>query len=82
MKTAILGMGNIGSGVADVITKNAAALKESCGEEIEIKYILDLRDFPGHPMEDKIVHDFNVIINDDEVELVAEMMGGSHPAYE
>lgn len=82
MKIAILGMGNIGGGVADVILGNKDAIASACGEEIEIKYVLDLRDFPGHPLEDKIVHDISVIVSDPEVGLVAELMGGSHPARE
>lgn len=82
MKIAILGMGNIGSGVADVILRDKELLTAACGEEIEIKYVLDLRDFPGHPLEDRIVHSIDTIIADPEVGLVAEMMGGSHPARE
>lgn len=75
-------MGNIGGGVADVIMKNSDALSLACGENIEIKYILDLRDFPNHPLGDKVVHSIETIINDPEVGLVCETMGGSHPAYE
>ena len=75
-------MGNIGGGVADVIMKNRDAIAAACGQPIEIKYILDLRDFPGHPLADKVVHSIDSIIADPEVSLVAETMGGSHPAYE
>ncbi len=82
MKIAILGMGNIGGGVVDVILKNGAQIEKACGQPLEIKYILDLRDFPAHPLGDRIVHDINVIINDPEITLVAEMMGGSHPAFD
>ncbi|MCD7711672.1 MAG: homoserine dehydrogenase [Firmicutes bacterium] len=82
MKIAILGMGNIGGGVVDVIMKNAAGIEGACGQPIEIKYILDLREFPEHPLGDRIVHDINIIANDPEVSLAAEMMGGSHPAYD
>ncbi|MBE6698502.1 MAG: homoserine dehydrogenase [Ruminococcaceae bacterium] len=79
---AILGFGVVGSGCAEVLTQNKDLICESCGSEIEIKYILDLRDFPDSPFADRVVHDFQVILNDPEVSLVAEMMGGSHPAYE
>lgn len=79
---AILGFGVVGGGVADLLTKNAAETARLGGDEINIKYILDLRDFPDSPFADKIVHDFGVIVADDEVDCVIEVMGGSHPAYE
>ncbi|MBQ8214001.1 MAG: homoserine dehydrogenase [Clostridia bacterium] len=79
---AILGFGVVGSGTAEVLTENQKLIAERCGEAVNIKYILDLRDFPDHPLGDRIVHDINIILNDPEVVLVAEMMGGSHPAYE
>ncbi|MBO5269284.1 MAG: homoserine dehydrogenase [Clostridia bacterium] len=79
---AILGFGVIGSGVAEVLTENKALIESRIGKEINIKYILDLREFKGHPMEHLVVHDFNIILNDPEVSVVAEMMGGSHPAYD
>ena len=81
-KIAILGFGVVGGGVAEVLTENKLSIEEKLGEEIEIKYILDLRDFPDSPFADRIVHDFNVILSDPEICLVAEMMGGSHPAYD
>lgn len=81
-KIAILGFGVVGGGVAEVLTQNKLSIEKKLGESIEIKYILDLRDFPDSPFADKIVHDFNIILNDPEVCLVAEMMGGSHPAYD
>ena len=79
---AILGFGTVGSGVAKVLTDNCSLIAGRVGEEIRIKYILDLRDFPDNPFADRITHDYNVILNDPDVSLVAEMMGGSHPAYE
>ena len=79
---AILGFGVIGSGVAEVLTENKKLIEARIGQEINVKYILDLREFKGHPMEHLVVHDFNVILNDPEVSVVAEMMGGSHPAYD
>ncbi|MBE6547416.1 MAG: homoserine dehydrogenase [Ruminococcaceae bacterium] len=81
-KIAILGFGTVGSGVADVLTHNKDILTKKLGENIEIKYILDLRDFPGHYCEKLVTHDFNDILSDPEVSIVAEMMGGSHPAYD
>ncbi|MBR2907439.1 MAG: homoserine dehydrogenase [Clostridia bacterium] len=79
---AILGFGVIGSGVAEVLTENKKLIESRIGSEINIKYILDLRDFKGHPLEHLVVHDFDIILNDPEVSVVAEMMGGSHPAYD
>ena len=81
-KIAILGFGVVGSGVAEVLTQNKEIIENRLNEEIEIKYILDLRDFPDSPFADKVVHDFNLILNDPEISIVAEMMGGSHPAYD
>ena len=79
---AILGFGVVGGGVADLITKNHSCVTKLGGEEINIKYILDLRDFPDSPFADRIVHDYNIILSDSEVSCVIEAMGGSHPAYE
>ena len=79
---AILGFGVVGSGVADLITKNNAEVRRLGGDEINIKHILDLRDFPESPFADRVTHDFSVIEKDGEVDCVIEVMGGSHPAYE
>ena len=79
---AILGFGVVGSGTAEVLTENKSIIEERLGCEYNIKYILDLRDFPNSPFASKIVHDFNIILNDPDVSIVAEMMGGSHPAYD
>ena len=81
-KIAILGFGVVGSGVAEVLTQNKNLIENKLNEEIEIKYILDLRDFPDSPFADRVIHDFNTILNDGEVSIVVEMMGGSHPAYD
>lgn len=81
-KIAILGFGVVGSGVAEVLTKNKSIIEKKLAESIEIKYILDLRDFPDSPFADKVIHDFNIILDDPEISIVAEMMGGSHPAYD
>ena len=82
INVALLGFGVVGSGCAEVLTQNKDLIKNKVGDDVAIKYILDLRDFPDSPFADRIVHDFNIIIDDPEVAVVAEMMGGSHPAYE
>ena len=79
---AILGFGVVGGGVADLITKNFGEVTRLGGDEINIKYILDLREFPNSPFGDRVVHDFDTILRDDEVKCIIEVMGGSHPAYE
>ena len=79
---ALLGFGVVGSGTAEVLTRNQALIERRVGDSVHIKYILDLREFPDSPFADRIVHDFNVILNDPDVSVVAEMMGGSHPAYD
>lgn len=81
IKIAVLGYGTVGSGVAEVIRTNYESIKKKAGEEISIKYVLDLRDFPGDPVEDVLVHDYEVIVNDPEVRIVVEVMGGVEPAY-
>lgn len=79
---AVLGYGTVGSGVAEVLQTNEETISKKAGQPIKIKYILDLRDFPGDPMEDKIVHDYSIILNDPEVQVIVETMGGVHPAFE
>lgn len=81
MKIAIMGYGTIGSGVAEVLEVNKDLIAERVGEPVEVKYILDLRDFAGDPNEDKIIHDRSIITEDAEVEIVVEAMGGVEPAY-
>lgn len=78
---AVLGYGTVGSGVVEVINTNHASINKKAGQEINIKYVLDLRDFPGDPVQEKIVHDYNIILNDDEIDIVVEVMGGIEPAY-
>ena len=82
INVALLGFGVVGSGCAEVLTAGKAKIEKTIGEEISIKYILDLREFPDSPFGHLVVHDFNIILNDPEVSVVAEMMGGSHPAYD
>lgn len=82
IQAAVLGYGTVGSGVVEVIEKNVDMVGRNAGEEIHVKYILDLRDFPGDPHEKEVIHDFKQIIEDDEVKIVCETMGGVGAAYE
>lgn len=78
---AVLGYGTVGSGVAAVINTNHDIVNKRAGQEINIKYVLDLRDFPGDPVTEILTHDFNDILNDEDVKVVVEVMGGVEPAY-
>lgn len=83
MDVAIMGYGVVGSGVAELLTKNHDSIvKKSTQPRLEIKYILDLRDFPGDPHAALMTKNFEDILRDDEVKIVVETMGGLHPAYE
>ncbi len=82
IKIALIGFGVVGQGTAALLTENARLISERLSDDIAIKYILDLREMPESPFADRIVHDFDIILNDPEVSIVAEMIGGSHPAYE
>ena len=79
---AVMGYGTVGSGVVEVIEKNKKEISKKSGEEIAIKYILDLREFPGDPYESKVVHDVEQILSDPEVMIICETMGGLGPAYD
>ncbi|WP_033125095.1 MULTISPECIES: homoserine dehydrogenase [Eubacteriales] len=81
VKIAVLGYGTVGSGVVEVLRTNQKVIDERLGEELRIKYVLDLRDFPDDPVQELITHDFEDIVNDDEVKIVVEVMGGIEPAY-
>ena len=81
MKIAVMGYGTIGSGVVEVLQINKEKIAKRAGEAVEVKYILDLREFPGDPMEDKIVHDYRTIVDDPEIGIVVETMGGVEPAF-
>ena len=78
---AVMGYGTVGSGVIEVLQTNQARIDQRAGDHIHVKYVLDLRDFPDDPIQEKIVHDFQVILDDPEVQIVAEVMGGIEPAY-
>lgn len=80
-KIAVLGYGVVGSGVVELFYKNKKKIEKNTGTELDVKYILDLREFPGDPYADKVVHDINIILNDPEVGYVAECMGGVNPAF-
>lgn len=82
IQVAVLGYGTVGSGVVEVIETNKEAINKRAGAELNIKYILDLREFPGDPYESKVVHDYNIILNDPEVAIICETMGGIKPAYD
>ena len=82
IKVAILGYGTVGSGVFEIINENKELITANAGEEIDVKYVLDLREFPGDSCESVLVHDYNIILNDPEVEVVIEVMGGLKPAYD
>ena len=79
---ALLGFGTIGGGVAGVLEKNGDMIAARLHDRLNIKYILDLREFPDSPYHDRIVHDMNTIVSDPEVSVVVEMMGGVHPAVD
>ena len=83
MQLAIMGYGVVGSGVAEVLIKNHDSIVRRSGKDsMQLKYILDLKDFPDDPLHDRMIKDFNIILNDDEISIVVETMGGLHPAYE
>ena len=82
VKVAVLGHGTVGSGVYEVFDMNAERIARAVGEPVEVKYVLDLRDFSHLPYGHKFVSDFSVIENDPEVTVVAEVMGGVGAAYE
>lgn len=78
---AVLGYGTVGSGVVEVINTNHDSINKKAGDDIKIKYVLDLRDFEGDPVQEILVHDFNIILEDKDVDIVVEVMGGVEPAY-
>ena len=79
---AVLGYGTVGSGVVEVIRTNHESINKRAGEEINIKYVLDLREFPDSPLADRFTKNFEDIINDLEIRVVVEVMGGLNPAYD
>lgn len=81
VEIAILGFGTVGSGVAEVIDQNQEEIRRDFPEGVHVKYILDLRDFPDSPYADRVVHDFDIILNDPEIRVICETMGGKEPAF-
>ena len=81
IKIAVLGYGTVGSGVVEVLETNRESITKRAGDVIDVKYVLDLRDFPGNPVQEKIVHDYDVILKDEEIKIVVEVMGGVEPAF-
>lgn len=79
---SVLGYGTVGSGVVEVLNTNRDSISKRAGQEINVKYVLDLREFPGDVIQDRIVHDYNIIVNDPEVRIIVETMGGVNPAYQ
>ena len=81
INVAILGYGTVGSGVFEVLNTNKESIARRAGQELNVKYVLDLREFPGQPVEKVLVHDYEQIVNDPEVDIVVEVMGGVEPAF-
>lgn len=81
IEAAIYGYGNIGSGVVEVIEKNQDRIAKAVGQGVHVKYVLDLRNFEGDPIQEKVVHDVDIIVNDPEIKIVCETMGGNEPAF-
>ena len=79
---AILGFGTVGSGVAEVMAENAVSIAHNAAEEIKVKYIVDIRDFPDSPFSDLMTKDFSIVENDPDVSIVVETIGGVRIAYE
>lgn len=82
INVAIMGHGVVGSGVAEILINHADRITAKAQTPVNVKYILDLRDFPGLSYSDKFIKDFNIILNDDSVKVVVEVMGGINPAYD
>lgn len=81
IKIAVMGYGVVGSGTVEVFYKNHSGIINKIGDDIDIKYILDLRDFEDSPYKDKFIKDFNIILNDPEITVAVEVIGGLNPAY-
>ncbi|HHU71025.1 MAG TPA: homoserine dehydrogenase [Clostridiales bacterium] len=78
---AVLGYGTIGSGVVEVLNTNRESITKRAGNELNVKYVLDRREFPGDPIMEKLVQDINIILDDPEIKIVVEVMGGVEPAF-
>ncbi|HCA70599.1 MAG TPA: homoserine dehydrogenase, partial [Lachnospiraceae bacterium] len=78
---AVLGYGTIGSGVVEVLNTNGDSIAKRAGDQIQVKYVLDKKEFPGDPIMEKMVWDIHRILDDPEVKIVVEVMGGVEPAF-
>ena len=82
MKVAVMGCGTVGSGAVEILENKKELLASRCGEPVELKYILDIRDLSGRPYADKVIKDIEIILNDPEIGVVVETMGGLRPAFD
>ena len=82
IQMAVLGFGTVGSGVVELVDRNQDVIKKTVPEGIHVKYILDLREFPDSPYQDRVTHDFQDILDDGDISVICETMGGKKPAYE
>lgn len=82
VNVAVMGHGVVGSGVVEVLLNHEESIAAKAKSEIKVKYILDLRDFPGLDYSDRFIKDFDLILKDESIQVVVEVMGGIHPAYE
>ena len=82
VQIAVMGYGVVGSGVVEVLMKNANSISHKAGKRIEIRRILDLRSFPENPLADRFTDNFEDIVNDPEIQIVVETIGGLKPAYD
>lgn len=81
INVGVFGYGTVGSGVVEVLTKNASVIERNVGDKVNVKAILDLREFPKDPFKDLVVHDVDIIVNDPEISIICETMGGVGAAY-
>ena len=81
-KVAVMGYGVVGSGVVEVLHMNSESISKRVSEKIEVKYILDIREFKDDTFGHLVINDFDKILNDGEISVVAEVMGGLNPAYD
>ena len=80
VEVAVIGFGTVGSGVVEILEKNEKQIRRAVPEGIHVKYIVDIRDFPDSPYRDRVVHDIDIALNDPEISVVCETMGGKEPA--
>ena len=81
IQMAVLGFGTVGGGVVELIDRNQDVIRKTVPQGVHVKYILDLRDFPGSPYNDRVTHNYQDILDDEEITVICETMGGKEPAY-